>query len=705
MRDNDSFILESLYFNNVSSFGISVINEISQKFVDEVKDAVEDKELPFNNIFGDKLRMMVPLRGTGEYSQIIDKISQIKNFSHFDPEKKEVVKKIEVDPKYGGGVKYQKINLGRAISSLNIPEEEKKKMLDWFANYSSNIPEMENMGKYTVVLSRSPIDVLRMSDVGSITSCHSQGGAYFQCAIQEAKTGGPIAYLVKTNDLENISEEEFQYEEIFKDRERGVGGINPISRLRIRRYRNDNDPSISMGIPETRIYGDRVSGFYDTVKNFFKEKQFGETDLDRISSEFRKKDWIRTGGSYSDSSDSHIFNQMFDTDTFYGSLEHDSEGENQSRADQFEEELRGFQNDVNLQHFSASYDMDNYGDGEDPYYSAYGSLSIPISELGELSDDFLSVDDSLNDHYEFERIKEYDPTSQYEWKKRLPYGFEEKENLARKISRFIRGFTYDDPTRFSNDMWSGIYFGRNDTHIYLNCCFGDDCGSTSFNTDDYREFLSDMENYEEEYEGIVKAFKKALMKNGFIKNFETANIIDDDDLESDLKNFETNLSNSNLYISKTLGVVPTPDKNKYDERKANDYLNQKYPIFLGNYLHTVYKTKPKDSQNQMTFKGFLESFQNKKTLEDYGIRCEVLLSMQDTPSYNLKEGTSYANFNLNIYYDESVLTKELYDLLIFLDNSMEDLFNAARYIVYSEIFGLKDQNTENLKRVYSKYFL
>ena len=106
MRDNDSFILESLYFNNVSSFGISVINEISQRFVDEIKDAVADKELPFNNIFGDKLRIKVPLKGTGEYSQIINQISQIKNFSHFDPDKKEVVKKIEVDPKYGGGVKY-----------------------------------------------------------------------------------------------------------------------------------------------------------------------------------------------------------------------------------------------------------------------------------------------------------------------------------------------------------------------------------------------------------------------------------------------------------------------------------------------------------------------------------------------------------------------------------------------------------------------
>jgi hypothetical protein len=47
-----------------------------------------------------------------------------------------------------------------------------------------------------------------------------------------------------------------------------------------------------------------------------------------------------------------------------------------------------------------------------------------------------------------------------------------------------------------------------------------------------------------------------------------------------------------------LGVVPTPDKNKYDERKANDYLNQKYPIFLGNYLHTVYKTKQKTAQTK-----------------------------------------------------------------------------------------------------------
>lgn len=43
MRSKDQILLESLY-NNI------IINEISSKYVDEVKDAIADNELPFNNI-------------------------------------------------------------------------------------------------------------------------------------------------------------------------------------------------------------------------------------------------------------------------------------------------------------------------------------------------------------------------------------------------------------------------------------------------------------------------------------------------------------------------------------------------------------------------------------------------------------------------------------------------------------------------------
>ena len=63
--------------------------------------------------------------------------------------------------------------------------------------------EGEDGSEYSVVVSRHPIDVLRMSDISNIRSCHSEGSEYFHCAIAEAKGHGPIAYLVKTEDLED----------------------------------------------------------------------------------------------------------------------------------------------------------------------------------------------------------------------------------------------------------------------------------------------------------------------------------------------------------------------------------------------------------------------------------------------------------------------------------------------------------------------
>ena len=74
MKDNDSLFLENLYSK-------VVINEISSKYVDEVKDAIADNELPFNNIFGDKLRIVIPVKGTKTYTEILDAVSKIKNYS------------------------------------------------------------------------------------------------------------------------------------------------------------------------------------------------------------------------------------------------------------------------------------------------------------------------------------------------------------------------------------------------------------------------------------------------------------------------------------------------------------------------------------------------------------------------------------------------------------------------------------------------
>jgi hypothetical protein len=55
-----------------------------------------------------------------------------------------------------------------------------------------------------VILSRHPIDVLRMSDISNIHSCHSEGSDYFKCAVAEAKGHGPIAYMVTGEELNKL---------------------------------------------------------------------------------------------------------------------------------------------------------------------------------------------------------------------------------------------------------------------------------------------------------------------------------------------------------------------------------------------------------------------------------------------------------------------------------------------------------------------
>lgn len=54
------------------------------------------------------------------------------------------------------------------------------------------------------ILSRHPLDVLRMSDIDKIRSCHSEGASEFHCAIAESRGHGPIAYLVSPQQYEKL---------------------------------------------------------------------------------------------------------------------------------------------------------------------------------------------------------------------------------------------------------------------------------------------------------------------------------------------------------------------------------------------------------------------------------------------------------------------------------------------------------------------
>ena len=162
-----------------------------------------------------------------------------------------------------------------------------------------------------IVLSRHPIDILRMSDYEHIQSCHSPrsrggGGEYYHCAVAEAHGHGAIAYLVNQEQLEEFYDKNLEPgkhdrelyalddEELFADRNRGVDGIEPIARLRVRKFAypksEDEDKDGIPGwtgqiaVPEERIYGPEIPGFRDELRGWLKAKQ-----------EDKMKDLPRTG--------------------------------------------------------------------------------------------------------------------------------------------------------------------------------------------------------------------------------------------------------------------------------------------------------------------------------------------------------------------------------------------------------------------------
>ena len=173
--------------------------------------------------------------------------------------------------------------------------------------------------RYSIIITRDPVDILRMSDFQRITSCHSPPSreqstdGYFKCAVAEAHGHGAVAYVVNTEDLlhatntSNIdsAEQEIQEGEIFADDMRGsyVGlstDLVPLSRVRLRQVRvSSGDPpnmvDLQLAVPETRVYGSKIPGFQKRVAEWAKESQASV-----ISKVGPDDNWIKYGGSYED---------------------------------------------------------------------------------------------------------------------------------------------------------------------------------------------------------------------------------------------------------------------------------------------------------------------------------------------------------------------------------------------------------------------
>ena len=239
---------------------------------------------------------------------------------------------------------------------------------------------------YSVIITRHPIDILRMSDFDQIESCHSPpsrggSGEYYKCAVAEAHGHGAIAYVVKTEDLmeefgvnkkglQKIEvSDEFQEDEIFVDDARDVGLIVPINRLRLRQIRyyptddaaieaarselgNPNIGGTELAIPEDHIYGfPKIPGFRQAVVNWANVSQ--EKSIEAMPTAGRSILGTRIvmfGGSYADSSMRYLlsdltgFNVMGDVRKNIHTEENLDFNQHSQREREFEEFVRRYNN-------------------------------------------------------------------------------------------------------------------------------------------------------------------------------------------------------------------------------------------------------------------------------------------------------------------------------------------------------------------------
>lgn len=473
-----------------------VLSEIEQ---DVHQDAMQRmaKKLPFTNLFGKGVtRVVVPyVAYTDTHRQIDQELKQL-GYDRVNWAKGEVSKTVPVHPKAPPGTrpKVQNTSLGKAI--MRLPGREK--LVDWWSRQKEHEKDQE---QFSIVISRNPIDVVRMSDHKNIASCHSPGGGYWSNCLQEMKHGGLVAYLVRTEDITKLTPQQIaSKDDIFRDDDRDQDGIEPITRLRLRRFTYNDDNDINLAVPELRTYGKTNAEFQRQVTDWAKEKQqtiLGNTRL-------RARDFHRRGGKYSDNSDGELFNRFFGDhldsgNTGFGAAGKEGEDLAQQQRDEIEAIDARWQRE--LKYASISYEEYD-GDGEDEDGVTFywdGSISVEIPS-GRVSDEIEESD--LNNRRYSDRLQKNLKQTLY--------------NALTDANFYVgrNGITMDDHS--------------DSAYLYIDITPEDE---TSGGPDDYDSFCQSVyRDWDSKYEEVRAAVYKWLVNRGFIESTPVRNFQDQSNL-------------------------------------------------------------------------------------------------------------------------------------------------------------------------------
>jgi hypothetical protein len=678
---------------------------MESRVVDYIERNIDEDDLPFEHLFGDKMRITIPLITDETASRILHDLKGIKDFSRIDFEKLMVVREIPLDPKYGGGKKEQSVSIGKAVQSLKIPDQTKKVYLNWLAKYGEELQSMVSGHNYSIVLTRAPIDIVRMSDHRKIGSCHSEGGSYFKCAVQEALTGGAIAYLVHGDSLSQLSEEEYQSADLFRDNDRGVRGIEPpLARLRIRRLENSHNGT-ELAIPELRVYGDdEIPNFYNSVRDFLQSKQ--NLDREKTYKDLQETDHFLRGGSYEDNSMIELVSKYFYTDEgnwgrlpYTTSITHklnDANAEDEhKRLIGFEDELFAIQQaaDGGLTECGTSYDYQD--DGDVAYAMIHGWQTFDLSDI-DLSEEFEA------EIHQDDMDKYTDGSMGQGWKALLNHVIQ----MYSTASVDVVGFTVDGYN-------VSIVFYPNESGIIEDA-------------DDYRVFTNAMIRINRKHDRYVELLKDALEDAGFLEfdateysrlvEFQSRGKEDPstwDNLQIDGSGrrsyYVTNSTQEVLFTSQKSKTVADDEASRVNDQVesmniSEDIFNLKYRAkvkmrtIIDNFYVDVYlpmRPEPDDSQPDLT--GFVMEANN--NVPNFG--------------YNITNLDMYGSSGGDITLSDVDITPtnwtdDTFEVIDFLDLYWPHILNTFRVwlldvLRQSQVEEFKPRNYPQLKAVYTKY--
>jgi len=613
---------------------------IHKKYLENIHIS-NPENYPFNNFFGnDNWRISFPL-----YNEEIKKIINLLE-SGLTRSKRKYILDIKNDVAFVENDPRPR-RLGKVINN-----ELGKKWADEWSKQKASINLNEESGNYIIIISRHPYDVVRMSDFKNISSCHSPGDTYFSCAIQEASHGGPIAYIIHYKDYLKIKDS-LQDDNIFNDEDRDISEkAEPIARIRFNRYVSKKDDDEEMMIPVPKIYGIRVSGFYESILAWAKNMQ------PNISYENPEmKEWIRKGGDYADYNDGSIWNNFFGTDKYAGNATHESE--TSSLSELWEEEVETIM-----------------AEAEDLQYV------IPFASV-DISDGAVFIQSDAKILFRFQNvISENIPmkTIDFYGKKIIDHGeigIPYDQNILRNVRSLV-----DHSIDFGNA--NGVEWELKNN--VLECVV--DIGFSTENPDDLRLSIESMRQWEKnKYQKLYYEINSKLIEAGYIEEryieeffknykFKNLDIVQDED--------------SGLYsINSSIFTLVIPSSLEAKTREIENNLYQ----YIKQLVQNLY------DQN---IKNFLFEIEDNQI--DFSSIPDPLIRLNNVPKYDFKYD-AFGRGRKTVLNDPPMYSELTMSFSIFLSNLINvDDRNFITFLKYLDnyfqeiIFNVRKKTEEEIKK-------